>query len=203
MMMVVGLSMCLSSTANPDKKLAFNVKGTFVEGCSCHAPCACQLTGLEMGCLGVGVMNLTSGSYAGASLAGAKIAYAAAPGEWVRLYIDAKTPGQRKAAEAFGRAVYNAFGPIEAVKNAKIGLAGSNGKYMATVDGGAIMSLTTTPVFGGDKKTPLTYANINDPIHPTVMQGKTVRGSFKDGDRDFTLSDSNSYFAKINKKGKI
>jgi hypothetical protein len=62
------------------------------------------------------------------------------------------------------------------------------------VDGGKTMTLTTQPVFGRDKRTPITISNIKNPLNPTVMQGKTVEGSFEDGERTVTLKDSNAYF---------
>jgi hypothetical protein len=137
-------------------------------------------------------------------LRGTKIVYATTPGEWVRLYVDVPNPSQREAAEAFGRAVYSPFGKIEAVKPAHIDLSGDAGKYTVSVDGGNIMQLTTEPVLGGDNRTPITYSNIHDPLHPTVMQGKTVSGAYHDGDHSFTLKDSNSYFnSHMRSKGKI
>src|SRR5207247_7283615 len=125
-----GLSATASlTTAAAPTKAPFTVAGTFVEGCSCSAPCPCQLTGVAHGCNGVGAMTLTSGKYRGVRLAGARIAYAAVPGEWVRLYVDARTPRQQEAATAFARAVYTSFGKIEAVKPAHIAIAGQHGKY--------------------------------------------------------------------------
>ena len=38
-------------------KSAYSAAGTFVEGCSCNAPCPCQLTGVAHGCTGVGAMT--------------------------------------------------------------------------------------------------------------------------------------------------
>jgi hypothetical protein len=56
--------------AQGQKKQAWNAKGTMVEGCSCSIPCACEIFGLEMGCSGVGAMELTGGEFKGVSLAG-------------------------------------------------------------------------------------------------------------------------------------
>ena len=140
----------------------------------------------------------------GTNLAGAKLAYAAVPGEWVRVYVDAANPAQREAATALGRAIFGPFGKIEEVKPAKIELSGMEGRYTLSVDSGNIMQLTTEPVLGGDNRTPISIHNIHDPLHPTVMQGKTITGSFHDGDHSFTLKDSNSYFNdRVRSKGKI
>ena len=66
------------------------------------------------------------------------------------------------------------------------------------------MQITTMPVLGGDNHTPISIHNIHDQIHPTVMQGKTVTATYHDGDRSFTLKDSNSYFTDhVKSKGKI
>ena len=193
-----------SPAARAQGKQSYNVSGTFVEGCSCSAPCPCELTGVMHGCDGVGGMTIASGSYMGTNLAGAKIAYASAPGEWVRLYVDAANPAQQAAANAFAKAAYAPFGPIESVKPAKIGLSGAGGRYTLSVDGGNTMQLSTEPVLGGDNRTPITISNIHDPLHPTVMQGKTVSGTYHDGERSFTLKDSNSYFTPhMRSKGKI
>lgn len=202
--LTAGMIVAVSSAARAQEKQAYSVSGTFVEGCSCSAPCPCQLTGINHGCDGVGAMMLKSGSYKGVDLTGTKIVYASAPGEWVRLYVDVPNPSQREAAEAFARAVYTPFGKIEAVKPAKIDLSGDGGKYTVSVDGGNIVQLTTEPVLGGDNRTPITFSNIHDVLHPTVMQGKTISGSYHDGDRSFTLKDSNSYFTnRMRSKGKI
>jgi hypothetical protein len=191
----VALALLLSGVAaRSDQPQHFEVEGQFVEGCSCNAPCPCELTGLAHGCQGVGAIELTGGTYEGVDLSGVKIAYATVLGQWVRLYVDSKEASQRHAARAFGRAAFKMFGKVEAIKDARIALKGSEGSYTLSVDGGKIMTLTTKPVLGGDKKTPLVYSNINNPLSSTVMQAKTVSGRFKDGPRSFTLKDSNSYF---------
>src|SRR4051794_6944000 len=82
--------------ASAEAKSPFTVAGTYVEGCSCSAPCPCQLTGVAHGCNGVGAITLTSGSYRGVALNGVKIAYATVPGEWVRLYVDVRDPQQQE-----------------------------------------------------------------------------------------------------------
>jgi hypothetical protein len=193
-----------TGAARAADKHPYSVSGMYLEGCSCSAPCACELVGVEKGCQGVGAMAITSGSYNGVSLAGAKIAYATGPGDWVRLYLDVPNADQRQAAEEFARAAYGPFGPIEAVKDAKIAISGAAGAYELSVDGGSTMQLTTKPVLGGDNRTPIKISNIKDPLHSTVLQGQTVSGSFKDGERSFTLKDSNAYFLdRMRSKGEI
>lgn len=188
-----------------EEKLEYRVVGTTMEGCSCNIPCPCAMKegGFRHGCQGVGAMMLTSGTYKGADLTGAKIAFAAVPGNWVRLYIDAKEP-QREAATAFAKAAFSGFGKIEAAEKASIDLAGQGGRYTLTVDRGKIMRLTTEPVLGGDKSTPITHTNTYIPWSPTLMQGRTVKGTFRDGDRSFSLEGGNSYFNdRMDSSGKI
>jgi len=140
----------------------------------------------------------------GTNLAGAKMAYATVPGDWVLVYVDAANPAQQEATSAFAKAVFGPFGKIEAVKPAKIDLSGTEGHYTLSVDNGNIMQLATEPVLGGDNRTPIAIHNIKDPLHPTVMQGKTITGTYHDGDHSFTLKDSNSYFNDhVKSKGKI
>lgn len=172
----------------------WSVKGTFIEGCSCNMPCGCELTGVEMGCEGVGVLSLTGGSYNGVDLTGAKMAYAMVPGDWVRLYVDAKNDAQKNAAIEFAKGYYGGFGKLESASAGKIDIAGKDGKYTVKVNDGKIMQLTTEPVLGGDNKTPITHTNTKSNLSSVFMQAKTVSGTFSDGDRKFELRDSNSYF---------
>lgn len=172
----------------------WSVSGTFVEGCSCMGVCPCELTGLKDGCDGVGALMVTSGNYQGVDLSGSKIVYASTPGQWVRLYVETKDSKQNHAARDFASAYFSGFGKVEDVKDAKIDISGKEGKYTVSVDNGAIMNLQTEPVLGGDQKTPITHTNTQSKLNPTVMQGKTISGSYKDGERSFTLEGSNSYF---------
>lgn len=172
----------------------YQAVGTFIDGCSCSVPCMCDLGGTPHGCQGVGVMAFTSGTFKGVDLAGAKVAYATQPGSWVRFYVDSKSPKQEEAATALAKGVFKEFGKVESVKKASVALTGKAGHYTLSVDGGKILELTTEPVLGGDKKTPLTHGNVFNPLSPTVMQGKTVKATFHDGERSFTLGGSNAYF---------
>jgi hypothetical protein len=177
-----------------ETKHPFSIAGTFVDSCNCELLCPC-VTGREMHmCQGVGAMSITSGKYRGADLAGAKFAYATALGGWVRLYVDAKDPKQQEAVSALAKLAFKEFGKMEEVKTAKIEFTGSAGKYTVNVDGGKIMTFTTEPVLGGDKKTPFSLANTVIPVSPTLMLGKTVNASYNDGGHSFTLANSNTYF---------
>ena len=183
-------------------KAAFELTGKYVEGCSCAPPCGCELTGVEMGCEGVGMFQFDTGSFNGKSISGTKTAYAVAPGEWVIIYIDAPTQAKRDAATAFMKTALAGFGKIEAVKNAKITITGTNGTHTATI--GDFCVLKTKPVIGGDGKTPLTISNIHNPIHPTVMQARTVSCTYNDGGHSFKLEDSNAYYnLKLKSKGSL
>src|SRR5438874_1211169 len=106
--LVVAEMLPASATWAADKQ-SFTAAGTFVEGCSCSAPCPCELTTVTHGCQGVGALMFSSASYQGVALSGTKIAYATGPGTWVRLYIDAPNATQHDAAVAFAKAVYSAF----------------------------------------------------------------------------------------------
>src|SRR5262245_22540517 len=123
----------------------FSVEGMFVDCCSCNPPCPCEVTEVAMGCKGVGVHQISRGTYAEDDLVGVKIAHAKVVGKWVNLYIDAKDKKQRAAAERFGRAAFAGFGPIKVVKAAKIEVSGAHGNYAVTVDGGKIMKFETEP----------------------------------------------------------
>lgn len=183
----------------------FHYMGMYLEGCSCGAPCPCELTGVSMGCEGVGFFQAKAGSsIGGADFSGTKMAYATKPGEWVVIYVDAPTAGKRKAMEAFARKALGPFGKIEAVKDAKISIAGSGGNYTAMVDGGKVCMYKSTVWKGGDDKGPMVYSNIHDPVHPVVMQSKTTSSKYKDGAHEFDLKDSNGFFnPSIHSTGKM
>jgi hypothetical protein len=161
------------------------------------------MIGLRQGCEGVGAMSLTSGSYMGTNLAGTKIAYAVAPGNWIRLYVDAPKPNQKKAAAELSKAIFKPWGKLEEVKYVPIQFSGGGGWYKVSIDNGSLMQLSTKPVLGQDKKTPISHRNVSNALTNTFLQGKVVSGSFKDGEHDFKLKDSNSYFYPVRKNGRI
>jgi hypothetical protein len=183
-----------SLPAGAGDKHAFSVRGLYSETCSCRPPCGCEMTGLTMGCLGVGALQISGGTYDGKDLAGLKAAYAVAPGDWVRLYVQAE-PEKREAAEAFLRAVFSAWGKIESVKDAKIDIAEDKGNISVAVDDGKLMAYKTEAVLGADKQTPVMHSNVNDTLNHTFKQGLSVSCTYKDGDREITLEKGrNAYF---------
>lgn len=195
--------MLLPQPGLADEKRPFNLKGTYVEGCSCMAPCPCEMIGLRKGCEGVGALSLTSGSYMGTNLAGTKIAYAVAPGNWIRLYVDAPKPAQKKAATELSKAIFKPWGKLEEVKYAPIQFTGSGGWYKVSVDKDAKLKLATKPVLGKDKKTPISHENVSNTLTSTFLQGQVVSGSFKDGSHEFMLKGGNSYFYPVRKHGRV
>ncbi len=203
--LAVAASLLAASLLNAaDARKPFKVAGVFIDGCSCEAPCPCELTGLAHGCEGVGAMVLSSGSFGGQDFGEAAIAYATVPGKWIRLYLDVKKATDRAAVEAFARSAYAAFGKVEEVKNAAIAVSGEHGHYSLTVDAGKIMKLTMEPVLGGDKQTPLAISNTQNRFVPVFLQGKTVSAVYHDSGHEITLKDSNAYFQdKMKSKGSL
>ena len=189
--MVVPMVLC-SMALGHLAPVEFKMQGKYVEGCACQAPCTCEMTGLVMGCEGVGAFEFTGGDVGGASLAGCRAAYATVPGKWVILYIDAPDAVQKAAAEKMMRYGLDGFGKVEAVRNAKISMTGSGGNCRVTV--GSYFTLTTKPMIGGDGKSALVYGNMHDRIHPTVMGGTTIACKYHDGKRKFDLKGSNAFF---------
>src|SRR5574337_629137 len=127
--LLFGLATFVSTApAQGAEKNEFHAAGTFVEGCSCSIPCTCDVTGAKHGCQGVGAMVFTGGSYKGADLTGAKVAYATEPGNWIRFYVQAKNSRQEKALTQFAKTAFREFGKAESVKKASIDLAGKDGR---------------------------------------------------------------------------
>src|SRR5579859_2570557 len=148
--MSLGMLLVALTGLTPHKAMV-HFDGMYVEGCSCSPPCPCEITGVKMGCQGVGGFAIKHGTFEGSDISGIKLAYAVAPGDWVICYIDAPTAAKKKAGAALAKAAFNAWGKMEPVKNAPISIHGSGGKYTLTVGGGEIMKLTTTPWAGLNK----------------------------------------------------
>jgi hypothetical protein len=182
----------------------YRVVGTFVDGCACSVPCPCSFSGkFKEGCNNIGILMLTSGAYKGVDLAGVKMLEAGLAGVYARLYVDA-TDIQREAAEALAKAAFSPYGKIEAVKNAKIDFSGKDGRYSLSVDGGKIVEMRTEPVLGIDEKTPIVLTNVPTAFGNTVMQARTIKASFRDGDRAFQFENSNATFNdRLNSEGKF
>jgi hypothetical protein len=138
-----------------------------------------------------------SGLYNGVDVTGAKLVWAGHAGNWSYLYVDASEQ-QKEAAAALAKAAFSGLGKVEALKSAQIDLSREGGTYKLTVDGGKTLEMTTEPVLGGDQKTPIVHSNT---VVGTVLQARTVNGSFHDGPRSLTWADSNSYFNEDVKLG--
>ena len=175
-------------------KHPYKLDGTFVEGCSCKQPCAAAFISFDPGCKWIGAMAISAGSYQGGDLAGVKLAMVQGAEKWVRIYLDVPNKKQHAAAEAFARAYLTDFGMVEAVKDAKVEITGNAGKFTVKVDDGKILQFASEPVLGRDKKTPVTHANVLDPVLTTYSQGKTLSADFKDDKRSFKLEDSNAFY---------
>ena len=200
---LIAASSLLASPVFAAGKKPFTVRGEFIDSCSCNIGCSCPMGTLESGCQGIGVMVIKSGTFAGGDMSGAKIAYATAPGKWVRAYVDAPDAA-RAAASAFAASALAGFGKVEFVKPAHITVSGSNGAYTFSVDGGKIMKASTVMVRGGDGRSPIVNANLRDPLNDKFAQGKTVSGSYSDAEKSFTLKGSNSYYnTGLDKTGKL
>jgi len=172
----------------------FDLHGIYLEGCTCEVVCSCDLKGeMVKGCQVMGAMIISSGSYGDFKLSDVKIAFAVG-GKWVRIYAQSKDSAQREVAGEMARAFLSAYGAVESIRDAEIELSGSNGNYTLKVDGGKVIHLKTQPILGADGKTAVTYTNYPDPLFQTIMQGKVVTGSYKDGKHHFQLKGTNSFF---------
>ena len=146
-----------------------------------------------MGCEGVGAFQFDSGSFSGMNISGCKMAYAVAPGDYIVFYVDAPNAAKHKAVDDLCKTAFKGWGKMT-FRTGKIAIHGSNGGYSFDVDGGKVMSLKMSPTLGADKKSAMTYSNINSAMHPTVMQGKVLSGMFSGEGKSFTLKDTNAYF---------
>lgn len=191
--MMLALILAASQVRAADKH-PFKATGLYTETCSCKAPCACEMVGLNKGCIGVGALQLSGGSYDGKDLAGVKAAYATEPGNWVVVYVQAASAEQREAAAAFLTAVFSGWGKVEAVKDARIDISGDGGNYIVSVDDGKIMKYQTAVVLGADKKTPILHENVADTLNKTFKQGLSVSCTFKDGDHEINLDKGRNAF---------
>ena len=190
--MVTALVFAAAVAMAPAKTFEFS--GSYVEGCSCNGPCPCELTGVKMGCQGIGIFNVQKGAYKGKDMSGCRFAYATQPGEWIEFYVDAPNATKRATCVAFITQYLGPFGKITGTHDAKIKLTVLNNKQYARVDDGKVMGLESSTVYGLDKKNPLMYSNMNDAIHPIVMQGKVSKCFYNNGDKSFKLEGTNAYF---------
>lgn len=172
----------------------FNLQGIYLEGCSCSLVCACALTGeMAEGCQVMGALIISSGNYGDIDLSDTKLAFAFGGG-WVRIFVQSKDSSKAEAVNALGRKLFRSYGKVESTQNTGIDLSGSDGNYTLKVEGGKIMTLTTQPVLGADKRTAVVYTNYPDPLFHTIMQGRVVAGTYNDGQHRVTLEGTNSFF---------
>lgn len=202
---IVAIPASAQTPAPKPEQKDFNIEGFYAEACSCSAPCPCEMTGPNMMCKGVGAYQFDKGKYGSDDFSGCRMAYSLYLGKAVQLYIDAPDATKRAAMEKFGRVALAGFGPITAVHESKVELSGKDGTYTIKVDGGKVMTCTTEPMLGGDKKTPVMHSNTFDALNPVMYQAQCTGCTYADGEAKFTLEKGrNSYFnAHMKAGGKI
>jgi hypothetical protein len=185
---------------------AFDIEtGMYAEACSCKPPCPCELTGVAMGCNGVGAYELKKATYDGKDISGTKFAYALNLAEkdgWVHVYVDQKDAKKHDAAMAFAKAAMSAFGTVTLSKDASVKIEEKDDKYTVSVDDGKVLKFETKPMLGGDKKTAMTHTNTHDKLNPVFHQGTVVSASYKGGDKDFTLAEGRNCYFNTHMKSK-
>jgi hypothetical protein len=199
---VLALGLIATATHGVHSASRWSMKGLYVEACTCSVPCGCVISGTAAsGCQGVNTMRVRSGRYEDTNLAGAKLAVAHQPGGWAILYFDpSTTEAQRAALQKIMEPVFKAYGfTVEAVKTAPIQISGEDGAYHVAI--GDVMTLATEPVTGLDKRRPIAYRNMPDPMLRNCFQARAVSGSFKDGGHEFGLKGTNSFWSDLNAKG--
>ncbi len=170
------------------------LSGQYVEGCNCSMPCPCpMLANFKEHCTGAFALVLESALVGSTDFSGVKVAWAGRAGEEIYVYVDAPRP-MAETARAFARDLFSDFGKILTIRDTRIEVAGGKGKYTLAVDGGRILELVTEPVLGADGRTPIRIVNSLTEWLPTIMQGRTLRGSYRDGTLSFNLSNSNAFF---------
>jgi hypothetical protein len=180
-------------TAAPSRP--FSIEGRFVEACTCHSACAAEITGDNPGCDAAGGFQFDKGSLDGHDFSGTRLAFAIDHLDHVHLYLDAPDEARRKALEAFARAAFAPAGTIDDVSVAPIEIAGKDGGYTLKVGGGKTMTLETEAVLGGDHETPVRHENTQNPLNPTIFQGRCLSCRYSDGEHAITIPKvGNSFF---------
>jgi hypothetical protein len=179
----------------------YQLTGHWIEGCACSIPCGCVINGkAASGCEGVAVLSVRTGHYGSVNLAGTKVAVGLQPGDWAIVYFDpTSTPAQQTALSAILEPQVKALGvKVEATRTAPITITGANGRFTVTIP--EVMTLQTEPVTGLNKARPIEYHNLPDPFLRDCYQARSVSGSYKDGDHQFTLQDTNAFWANVRVK---
>ena len=172
-----------------------DIKGAFLEGCSCKGTCAFETTGKLPGCHALGAYRIDRGSYGSRDLAGTSLAFVSAPSGDLFVYVDGPTSSKRKSAGVLAKALWGeGFGKWNTMRDAKISLTGSGGSHSLLIDGGATVSLSTSPVKGGDAKGFVVLSNVYGDPYDKLFQATIKGASFSDKGQKFTLKGTSAFF---------
>ena len=184
----------VATAAQDARPMNFQMSGRYIEACSCSVPCPCpMLEAFREHCTAGFAIAIDSGSFNSVDLSRVRVGWAGRAGKRIVLYIDAPE-NQRTVARALASALFGDFGSIQDVRASRIELTKEQDKRTLTFDGGRTFSALVEPVLGADGRTPVRIVNALTPWLPTIMQGRTVQGEYRDGDLSFTLRNSNGFF---------
>lgn len=184
----------LAMTAPGEELL--DIKGAFLEGCSCQGTCAFETTGKLPGCHALGAYRIEKGAYGGRELSGTALAFVSAPSGDLFVYVDGPTSMKRKSAGMLAKALWGeGFGKWIAMRDAKIALTGRAGSHSLLIDGGSVVSLSTSAVKGGDGKSSVVLNNVYGDPYDRLFQATIKNASFSDKGQKFTLRGTSAFFA--------
>ena len=172
-----------------------DIKGAFLEGCSCKGTCAFETTGKLPGCHALGAYRIDRGTYGSRDLAGIALAFVSAPSGDLFVYVDGPTSAKRKSAGVLAKALWReGFGKWNMMRETKIALTGRRGSHSLLIDGGKIVSLSTGPVKGGDAKDFVVLSNVFGDPYDKLFQATIKSASFSDKGQKFTLKGTSAFF---------
>jgi hypothetical protein len=194
MLSTVAIAAILVS-APSEAKPVLDLRGAFVEACSCEGTCTFETAGRATGCHALGAYRIDRGSYGQHDLAGSRLAFVITASGDVFTYVDGPSNAKRLGASALARVLWKDFGKWHDPKRAEISLVGSSGSHSLKINGGAVANLTTSPVKGGDGKSFVKLGNVMGDPYDSLMQASVKSGSFRDYGQEFTLKGTSAFFA--------
>lgn len=172
----------------------FSIEGVFVEGCSCLGTCTFETAGANPGCRAIGAYRISKGAYAGKSLAGIGVAFVVDANGQVFTYVDAPSGPLRSGGEAFCQAAFKDFGTNLSVGFQSVKITGTAGAFLVQVGPGTVAELKTSPILGGDGKSPVELRNVHGSLYRSLFQAKVVAGSFKVNGHTFSLKGTSAFY---------
>jgi hypothetical protein len=178
----------------------FSIVADLAECCSCEIPCPCNFgRPTELRCDGNRLIQIRSGHFEGADLAGINFLVTFLMGNWTRIHIDeSMSAAQQASFDRMFPVIFAGFNNLARAKH-RVPLNIARGENVITFSvPESTVEMKLLPGLGGE---PIVIDNLPNPAYHEYVQYESVNHRHSSVDADWAYSGSNGFTSVMRVSG--